>query len=82
MKTDTLTTEVIDKIAVVTLGSPRKMYFDIAMGDALTEELEVFAGNPDVHVVIITGGFGETSGTPRAPSSTARATYVRSSLTA
>ena len=35
MKTDILTTEVIDKIAVVTLGSPKKMYFDMAMGDTL-----------------------------------------------
>ncbi|HEX4229611.1 MAG TPA: enoyl-CoA hydratase/isomerase family protein [Bryobacteraceae bacterium] len=56
MKTDILATEVIDKIAVVTLGSPKKMYFDMAMGDALTEELQAFAGNPDVRVVIITGG--------------------------
>src|SRR6202158_5270517 len=56
MKTDVLTTEVIDKIAVVTLGSPKKMYFDMAMGDALTEELQAFAGDPGVRVVIITGG--------------------------
>ena len=40
MKTDILTTEVIAKIAVVTLGSPKKMYFDMAMGDILTEELQ------------------------------------------
>ena len=39
MKTDILTTDVIDKTAVVTLGSPKKMYFDMAMGDVLTEEL-------------------------------------------
>ncbi len=56
MKTDILTTEVIDKIAVVKLGSPKKMYFDMAMGDALTEELQAFAGDPHVRVVIITGG--------------------------
>jgi enoyl-CoA hydratase len=56
MKTDVLTAEVIDKIAVVTLGSPKKMYFDMAMGDALTEELQALAGDPDVRVVIITGG--------------------------
>src|SRR5438876_5602693 len=56
MKTDILTTEVIDKIAVVKLGSPKKMYFDMAMGDALTEELQAFAGDPDVRVVVITGG--------------------------
>jgi hypothetical protein len=34
MKTDVLTTSVIDKIAVVALGSPKKVYFDMAMGDA------------------------------------------------
>src|SRR6202051_1303043 len=56
MKTAVLTTEVIDKIAVVTLGSPKKMYFDRAMGDALTTELEAFAGDHNVRVVIITGG--------------------------
>src|SRR5260370_8370612 len=56
MKTDILTTEVIDKTAVVTLGSPKKLYFDMAMGDVLTEELQAFAGDPDVRVVIITGG--------------------------
>ena len=56
MKTDVLRAEVIDKIAVVTLGSPKKMYFDMAMGDALTEELQALAGDPDVRVVIITGG--------------------------
>src|ERR1700736_4836313 len=56
MKTDVLTTEVIDKTAVVRLGSPKKMYFDMAMGDVLTEELQAFAGDPDVRVVVITGG--------------------------
>ena len=56
MKTDILTTEVIDNIAVVTLGSLQKMYFDLAMGDTLTEELQAFADDPDVRVVIITGG--------------------------
>jgi enoyl-CoA hydratase len=56
MKTDVLTTSVIDKIAVVALGSPKKVYFDMAMGDALTDELQAFAGDPGVRVVIITGG--------------------------
>ena len=56
MKTDILTTEVIDKTAVVTLGSPKKLYFDMAMGDVLTEELQAFAGDPGVRVVVITGG--------------------------
>src|SRR5260370_826794 len=56
MKTDILTTEVIDKTAVVTLGSPKKMYFDMAMGDILTEELQAFAGDAERRVVVIPGG--------------------------
>lgn len=32
------------------------MYFDMAMGDALTDELQAFAGDHNVRVVIITGG--------------------------
>jgi enoyl-CoA hydratase len=51
-----LSTTVVDGIAVVTLGSPQKMYFDMAMGDALTDELQAFAGDHNVRVVIITGG--------------------------
>jgi enoyl-CoA hydratase len=56
MNTDMLSTRVVDGIAVVTLGSPQKMYFDMAMGDALTDELQAFAGDHNVRVVIITGG--------------------------
>jgi enoyl-CoA hydratase len=56
MNTDMLSTKVVDGIAVVTLGSPQKMYFDMAMGDALTGELQAFAGDHNVRVVIITGG--------------------------
>ena len=56
MNTDLLSTRGVDGIAVVTLGSPQKMYFDMAMGDALTDELQAFAGDHNVRVVIITGG--------------------------
>src|ERR1700688_107966 len=56
MNTDMLSTKVVDGIAVVTLGSPQKMYFDMAMGDGLTDELQAFAGDHNVRVVIITGG--------------------------
>jgi enoyl-CoA hydratase/carnithine racemase len=31
-------------------------YFDAEMGDALTESLQEFAGNPNIHFVIVTGG--------------------------
>src|ERR1700758_5744900 len=56
MNTDVLTTRVADGIAVVTLGSATRIYFDAEMGDVLTEALESFAGDHMVRVVIITGG--------------------------
>src|SRR6058998_1665524 len=56
MNADVLTTRVADGIAVITLGSPKRIYFDAEMGDALTEALDGFAGDPNVRVVIVTGG--------------------------
>src|SRR5260370_4598629 len=56
MDNTVLTTKVTHGIAVITLGSEKRMYFDQAMGDALTESLERFAGDPKVRVVIVTGG--------------------------
>src|SRR6202140_5410548 len=56
MNTDVLATKVIEGIAVITLGSAKRMYFDSEMGDALTESLQEFAGDPNIRVVIVTGG--------------------------
>ena len=56
MNADVLTTKVADGIAVVTLGSAKRIYFDAEMGDVLTEALEKFAGDPSVRVVVVTGG--------------------------
>jgi enoyl-CoA hydratase len=56
MNADVLTTRVADGIAVITLGSARRIYFDAEMGDALTEALERFAGDSNVRVVVVTGG--------------------------
>src|ERR1700738_1806715 len=56
MNVDVLTTRVADGIAVITLGSAKRIYFDAEMGDALTEALDGFAGDPNVRVVIVTGG--------------------------
>ena len=56
MNTDVLTTKVADGIAVVTLGSAKRIYFDAEMGDVLTEALEKFAGDPSVRVVVVAGG--------------------------
>ena len=56
MDADFLTTKVTDGIAIVTLGSPKRIYFTADMGDALTEALDQFAGDPKIRVVVITGG--------------------------
>src|SRR5260370_40344222 len=55
MNADVLTTKVTDEIALITLGSPKRIYFDAEMGDALTEALEGFAGDVKARVVILTG---------------------------
>jgi len=56
MTTDVLTASAADGIAVITLGSPRRIYFDEEMGDALTTALDRFAGDASVRVVVVTGG--------------------------
>ena len=56
MNVDVLTTRVADGIAVITLGSARRIYFDEEMGDALTDALDGFAGDANVRVVVVTGG--------------------------
>ena len=56
MNADVLTTRVDGGIAVITLGSARRIYFDEEMGDALTEALDGFAGDANVRVVVVTGG--------------------------
>src|SRR5258708_21620446 len=56
MNADVLTTRVGDAIAVMTLGSAGRIYFDGEMGDALTEAVDRFAGDTSVRVVVITGG--------------------------
>src|SRR5438309_819422 len=56
MNTDVLMTRVADGIAVITLGSASRIYFDAEMGDVLTEALAGFAGDAKVRVVVITGG--------------------------
>src|ERR1700746_3710175 len=56
MNADVLATKLIEGIAVITLGSAKRIYFDGEMGDALTENLQEFAGDPNIRVVIVTGG--------------------------
>jgi enoyl-CoA hydratase len=56
MIADVLSTNVADGIAVIILGSARRIYFDQEMGDALTEALDGFAGDRNIRAVIVTGG--------------------------
>ena len=53
---DVLSTRVADRIALITLGSPKSIYFDEEMGDALTEALDGLRGDPNVRAVVVTGG--------------------------
>jgi enoyl-CoA hydratase/carnithine racemase len=46
MNPDVLRSKVTDGIAVITLGSAKRIYFDAEMGDVLTEALEDFAAIP------------------------------------
>ena len=56
MNTDVLTTKVANGIAVITLGSAKRIYFDAEVGNVLTDVLDRFAGDPGVRVVVVTGG--------------------------
>ena len=56
MNADVLTTTVENAIAVITLGSAKRIYFDEEMGDSITAALEELAGNPAIRVVVVTGG--------------------------
>jgi enoyl-CoA hydratase len=56
LNNDVLSTTTADGIALITLGSAKRIYFDAEMGDALTQALEEFAGDPHIRVVIVTGG--------------------------
>src|SRR5258705_2950513 len=56
MNAEVLTTRAADGIAIITLGSAKRIYFDEEMGNALTEALDQFAGDANVRVVVVTGG--------------------------
>lgn len=53
---EVLSTRISDGIAVVTLGSEKRIFFDPEMSDALFEALTQFAADDAVRVVIVTGG--------------------------
>ena len=53
---EVLSTSIADGIAVVTLGSEKRIFFDPEMSDALFETLTALAADDAVRVVIVTGG--------------------------
>jgi enoyl-CoA hydratase/carnithine racemase len=53
---DVLSTRIADGIAIVTLGSPNRIFFDPEMSGALLEALKALASDDQVRVVVVTGG--------------------------
>ena len=53
---EVLSTRVEDGVALVTLGSPTRIFFDQEMSDALLEAMTALAGDEAVRVVVVTGG--------------------------
>lgn len=53
---DVLTTRIADGVAVVTLGSEKRIFFDPEMSDALFEALGALAQDEAVRAVVVTGG--------------------------
>ena len=53
---EVISMRVEDSVAVLTLGSPTRIYFDPEMSDALLEAMTALAGDEAVRVVVVTGG--------------------------
>ena len=53
---DVLSTRIADGIAVVTLGSETRIFFDPEMSDALFAALSALAADDAVRVIVVTGG--------------------------
>lgn len=53
---DVLSTRTENAIAVVTLGSAKRIFFDQEMADALFETLSALANDNAVRVIVVTGG--------------------------
>jgi enoyl-CoA hydratase/carnithine racemase len=58
---DVLSTHIADGIAVVTVGSAKRIYFDPEMSDALHDALASLAVDDAVRVIVVTGGAPATS---------------------
>ena len=53
---EVVSTRIEDGVAVVTLGSPSRIFFDPEMGDALLAALTALTDDQAVRVVVVTGG--------------------------
>jgi enoyl-CoA hydratase/carnithine racemase len=53
---EVLSTRVEDGIAIVALGSPKRIFLDPEMCDALLETLTALAADDEIRVVVVTGG--------------------------
>jgi enoyl-CoA hydratase len=53
---DVLSTRIDDGVAVVTLGSPARIFFDFEMSNALLEAMTALSSDEAVRVVVVTGG--------------------------
>jgi len=53
---DVLSTHIDGGVAVITLGSARRIYFDPEMSDALFEAMTALASDASVRAIVVTGG--------------------------
>src|SRR5215472_6397045 len=53
---DVLSTRIADSIAVVTLGSAKRVFFDQEMSKARFDALTELSTNDAVRVIVVTGG--------------------------
>jgi enoyl-CoA hydratase len=53
---DVLSTAIDTSVAIITLGSAKRIYFDPEMSDALFEALTVLAADDAVRAIVVTGG--------------------------
>ncbi len=53
---EVLSTRIDGGVAVVTLGSAKRVFFDLEMSDALFEALSALATDDAVRVIVVTGG--------------------------
>jgi enoyl-CoA hydratase/carnithine racemase len=56
VSSEVLSMRAEDGVALVTLGSPTRIFFDPEMSDALLEVMTALAGNEAVRVIVVTGG--------------------------